>query len=263
MKILVALYLMVLCAAVANAQNYTITSEGNGYSIQPSLPKSSSGRVTVQKVNKYRFWREDDQRVIDVYLACHPKLSRDNKRCLAIALPQLVGAGIIDARKNGCLVLNQEPRHYFAMIQVYYGMLNGLDWYVNVPAPEPCPPLPEFTCEGSQGALQLGDVPDCQLTPAVCPPTRPSGGYQFFRPGERRERTIGGVFFRPDKDCEPKDETCGPGQPPPPPPPGGGGTKPGGPPTTPPPGGGTGGHGTGGAPWDPSPSHPRVADPVN
>jgi len=216
--IVVALFLALSASGFAQEQEIEMALPVVSHELQQDIGSSyamsgtsTTQRITVQRVNTKAFWRDGDQAVIDNYLAQYKaKLSKDNWLCLKDALPQMVGAGIIDARRqDGCLVLNQRPVHYIALWQTYCGVTTGTDWYVRVPVP---PQIHAFTPFGSQGPLVLAEIPLCMETPCAPVVCKPVGALQFRSSEQYQESPIGGIYQMPD-DC-PQNENCGPGQPP-------------------------------------------------
>lgn len=265
--------------ALLSVVGFAQSQDTPGFSIESGTSRYSEykelTRLTVQRVNTKKFFRPSDQASIGSYLACYQnKLSNENYRCLADAMPQLVGAGIIDARDGyGRIILNQSPSHYFGMWQTYLGVMNT-NWYVDVPAPPASKPLPVFTPGVRQDRLVLDPVPGCgmfeQPQPICATPCQRPGALQVSKPGEYQETPVGYFYQQDSERCNPEDApaTCDPNGTPPDPPSVGAatGTGTGGQPAAPPSGGNQPPaqptHNTGGASWDPSPSHPKVADPV-
>lgn len=237
-----------LNAGMAPAGGYTLSPAPN---YTPSDSSVATERVTVQRVNTYKYWRPGDEIPIGEYLRTH-KLSAENYSTLKTWFPQAVGSGQLDARDcNGKLILNQPPVHYITMCQSYYGVTAGTDWYVRVPRRE----LPAFQGSGSQGGLVLEPVPNPR---PVCDTCQPAGTHQFGQEATVEDHDIAAVLLGLNRSHgEKKQETCDPLKPgdpriPVPPPPGAAATwspKP--------------LNERGGLTSNPLPSHPRVADPVH
>lgn len=113
-------------------------STGTTATYMPARP--STQRVTVQRVAPKNI-SAADQCEIDKLIA-HYGISGENARFLREQLPIAISTGMIDARDSrGVIILNQSATHYVAMLQTYLAVMNGTDWYVNIP--RQC--LPPFT----------------------------------------------------------------------------------------------------------------------
>lgn len=297
-KVLFSLFFLVFASAAYAQQSYVAVDEDSAVietnSSVTVTDSASSQRLIVQRVNSYRHWFNYDSVEVNSYLDSHKKdlMKRDpsgrNYNALRVGLPQIIGNGTIDARnQNGRLILNQSTSHYLALIQSYYGVTEGTDWYVNVPI-QPIQKL-EFP------AFNGGSIPDLTLQEcqpiekpkerekSLCvAPQQPNGAIAIFHPGDRQESAIAYGTKTWTKVPQPKcivkppvkpGETCDPNGTPPPKPPTSApvgnpsGINPGGPPASggpPPP---TGAQapvkiGNPSVTWGPTPTHPKVAPRV-
>lgn len=261
--LMIALLVLLPVIALASTGDATLSIE-----TQPSSSQSfATTKVTVQRVAQPRQLSAAETASIDAYMVAHRTMSAQNARSLRAALLFLT------AMNQSHFPLTRTPAQYLADYQTFTQMYNRTDWYVNIPEERKLPPFEAGTPIALLPGMSLNL--DIGYTPVPCARERP-GAYKFGTEGSNSEVPVAVVgFTRRDNPkpriCEPKTPgTCDPLLPGDPripvPPPGNSGVFP----TYPP---DTGGHstaplpapthGTGGQAWDPSPSHPHVADPVN
>ena len=254
LKVMFLLLSLFLSSAAFGQQAYDATTPPSQPAVSTQLVSAGTStqfdRVTVQRVNTYKYWRPGDQKVIDAYLARYRgKLDKGNHDNLVGMLPQLVGSGQLDARdKYDNLILDQRPVELIRMGQGYCGVISGTDWYVDILRSAE---LPQFTCGGTREPLVLDDIP--VLTAMPCVYASP-GAMRIFHPGDRQENPIGSawkLWIKVPQTCL-SGETCNDVGSPKPPnkPPAQGQPTP-------------VDHGTGGAPWDPTLTNPHIADTAN
>lgn len=274
--------------AIAQSGDVYVTAVDTDTAISVSATPTTTTttqRVVVKSMNSYRFLRDGDQEVVDSYLAKYrPHLRQGNYDFLRSILPQLVGNGTIDARDSrGKLRLLSRPVDYIRMGQTLCGDLTGTVRFVDVPAQK----IPPFVGGGSQGPLVLDAVPEVEQPRAitVCA-APPPGALSASHSGSINEVPVASgwkswrevpqlpapVVCKPDPETP---ETCDPNGSPPPKPPTSapvgdpswiepterGWSAEGGPPPP------TGDQapvviGDPSVTWEPSLTHPNVADPV-
>lgn len=291
MKKAILIAFLLLIALSANAQDIIAVPDSDNTAsfeatvqsqIQPNtLTSSTTTRLTVQKKAHPKPLTSSQSIAIEAYLKKHyDKNSQANREALRGALTFLLGIN------QSHLPLNRQANDYLADKQTYDQAMKHTDFYVNVPG------LPAFNGGGAQGPLVLDGVPQVEKTVSASYPAQLPGAMNISHLGDRQETPIASVT-RSWKQIpnRPVEKVCPPGPPPPKPPvvgptcdPDGtppdkppvigpigdpSGPNPGGPPAPggpPPPSGDQGPviiGGGGVVPWNPPPTHPRVADPVN
>lgn len=269
---------IVLLALLPTATLASIGVPANVADDQSSYaPSIATSKVTVQRVAQLRvleWWEED---AFPRFRRVYPTASGSAERAhFLVQIDQSHVQKIYD--KCGRLIggkLNRKPADYDADYQTFTQLYNRTDWYVNVPRQE----LPPFQAGAPNAPLSgLNLSLDIESAPA---PRAVSGAYRFGSEASASEVTVAAVGFvhredqprqKEPKPCpkpEPKPVPCPPAPKPVPPPPTpcptpapADSTNPQRIPTPPGPLSPQVNDGVGHNSWDPSPSHPHVADPV-
>lgn len=271
MRILIVVFMILVFASAVTAQQSYVAvddQEGMNTPIDVPSPTFSTKTLTVQKVAQPEPLTVSEETAVKQYLKRHrDKSSQANRESLRAALTFLLGIN------QSHLPLNRLPNDYLADYQLYTQSMKYTDFYVRIPD------LPAFTGGGSQGPLVLDEIPPVEQARCVAPCASP-GAVAISHSGDRHETPIASAWKswtkipqQPTCNPVPKPETCDPNGSPPSKPPTSApigdpsGLNPGGPPAPngPPPPSGNQGPVVIGVPpvaWDPSPTHPSVADPV-